>query len=279
MKEEIGLPEYNTVRGKLELSEYGRNLQKMVEYAVNEPDKEKRNRLAQALITLMGNLNPHLRDVADYKHKLWDHLFVISDFKLDADSPYPKPTRESILMKPDMVAYPQSRIRFRFYGKNIEQMIRKAADMEDGPVKSGFINLIGSFMKNACRTWNEEQLSDEEILAHLEMLSGGRISMTDGEDVQFNALQYNTNQRNDRNDRNDRGGNNNRNQNRNNNQNRYRGNNNSGGGQGNNQNRNRNNDRNDRNDRNGGGGNSSGGGGNRNNNNNNRNFRNKNRGN
>jgi len=101
------MPEYNTQREKMFISEYGRNIQKMVDYAVKEDDRNKRNKLAQALITLMGNLNPHLRDVADYKHKLWDHLFIISDFKLDVDSPYTIPTRESVQQKPEMLDYPQ----------------------------------------------------------------------------------------------------------------------------------------------------------------------------
>jgi len=191
------LPEYNTQRGPMHISEYGRNIQKMVETAVNEPDREQRNKLAQALITVMGNLNPHLRDVADYKHKLWDHLFIISDFRLDVDSPYTKPTRESIQVKPDKMEYPKQHIRFRFYGKNIEKMIDEAAVMEEGPVKSAFINLIGSFMKLSCRSWNEEMLSDEEILAHLETLSGGRIKMnTEADDVQFNALPFRNRQQN-----------------------------------------------------------------------------------
>ena len=268
MKYSHELPEYNTARGFMQISEYGRNIQKMVEYAIAEPDRDKRNKIADALIQLMGMLNPHLRDVADYKHKLWDHLFVISDFKLDVDSPYPIPTRESITIKPDIMSYPQRKIRYRFYGKNIEQMIEKASDMEDGPTKAGFINLIGSFMKQACKNWNEEQLSDEEILTHLEMLSGGRIQMSSEEDVQFNALQ--NQHRGNRNFRpNNNGGSNNNN-------NRHRNNNNNGG---NNNNRHRNNNNNGGGNRNdGGGGNRNDGGGNRNGggNNNNRNFRNNN---
>lgn len=189
MKYQVEMPEYNTDRGFMQISEYGRNIQKMVEVAVAVPDRGKRNKLAGALIQLMGMLNPHLRDVADYKHKLWDHLFVISDFKLDVDSPYPIPTRESVALKPAIMNYPQRRIRYRFYGKNIEQMIGRAGEMPEGPTKVGFINLIGSFMKQACKNWNEEQLSDEEILSHLELLSEGRIRLTTEEDVQFNALQ------------------------------------------------------------------------------------------
>lgn len=247
------MPEYNTERGQMQISEYGRNIQKMVECAVAESDRNKRNRMANALIQLMGMLNPHLRDVADYKHKLWDHLFVISDFRLDVDSPYEKPTRESVSQKPELMKYPQRRIRYRFYGKNIEQMIARASDMEDGPTKAGFINLIGSFMKQACKNWNEEQLSDEEILSHLELLSEGRIRMTSDEDVQFNALQ--NQQRSNRNFRNNNSGggngnnrnfrnnnNNNQNRNRNNNNNQNR---NNGGGNGNNRNfRNNNNNKN-----------------------------------
>jgi hypothetical protein len=253
MKYQVEMPEYNTARGFMQISEYGRNIQKMVEVAVAEPDRERRNKLAVALIQLMGMLNPHLRDVADYKHKLWDHLFVISDFKLDVDSPYPIPTRESISSKPDLMKYPQRRMRYRFYGKNIEQMIEKASDMQDGQTKAGFINLIGSFMKQACKNWNEEQLSDEEILSHLEMLSGGRIKMSAEEDVQFNALQGNNQTRSNRNFRqggnNNSSGNNNRNfrqggNNGGNNNNRNFRNNNSGGGNGN------------RNNNNNGGGNS-----------------------
>jgi len=233
--------EYNTQRGKLLISEYGRNIQKMVEFALAEPSRERRTILAQALITLMGNLNPQLRDVADYKHKLWDHLFIISDFKLDVDCPYPLPTRESVFRKPDALDYPQSKIRFRFYGKNIVKMIETATQMEDGPMKTTFINLIGSFMKAACKNWNAETLSDEEILAHLEMLSDGKIRVLEHDNVQFNSANF--------------GG---------------------GGGFNNSNNNNRNkNFRKNNKHRN----NNQQGGNNNNRNNNNRNFRNKNRGN
>lgn len=182
--------EYNTQRGKLLISEYGRNIQKMVDFALAEPSRERRTILAHALITLMGNLNPQLRDVADYKHKLWDHLFIISDFKLDVDCPYPLPTRESVFRKPDALDYPQSKIRFRFYGKNIVKMIETATQMDEGPMKTTFINLIGSFMKAACKNWNAETLSDEEILAHLEMLSDGKIRVLEHDNVQFNSANF-----------------------------------------------------------------------------------------
>jgi len=260
----MGMPEYNTARGQMQISEYGRNIQKMVEYAIAESDRDKRNKLAQALRELMAMLNPHVRDVADYKHKLWDHLFVISDFKLDVDSPYPIPTRESVSTKPQMMEYPQRRIRYRFYGKNVEQMIDKASEMEEGSTKVAFINLIGSFMKQSCKNWNEEQLSDEEIMTHLEMLSQGRIQLTTEEDVQFNALQ---NQGRNTNFRNNNFRSNNTNNNRN-----FR-NNNNGGGNNNNRNFRNNNNGGGGNNRNNNGGNGGNGGGGNNRNNNNNNFR------
>jgi hypothetical protein len=233
--------EYNTQREQMMISEYGRNIQKMVNFAIAEPNRERRTVLANALITLMGSLNPQLRDVADYKHKLWDHLFIISDFKLDVDCPYPMPTRESVFRKPNLMDYPQSKIRFRFYGKNIVKMIEAATELEEDAMKTTFINLIGSFMKNACKSWNAETLSDEEILAHLEMLSDGKIRAEDNENVEFRTANF---------------GNNPNNPNRNNNNRNFK-----------NKNRHRN-----------GGNNNNNGGGNRNNNNN-RNFRNnKNRG-
>jgi hypothetical protein len=219
MKESL---EYNTERNYLNISEYGRNIQKMVEYAMKESDRDKRNRLAQALIALMGNLNPHLRDIADYKHKLWDHLFVISGFKLDVDSPYPIPTSETITKKPDSLNYPQNRIRFRFYGKNVELMIQKATEMEDGPVKTAYINMIGTFMKNACRNWNDEMLGDEQILMHLEMLSGGQIKLVQNEDLEFKSFEQRggpsnvPRNKNFRHRNNNNGGSNNNNRNRNN---------------------------------------------------------------
>lgn len=236
MKESL---EYNTERNHLNISEYGRNIQKMVEYAMKEDNREKRNRMAQALIALMGNLNPHLRDIADYKHKLWDHLFVISDFRLDVDSPYPIPTRDTITRKPDSLPYPQNRIRFRFYGKNVEMMIRKATEMEDGPVKTAYINMIGTFMKNACRNWNDEMLSDEQIFMHLEMLSGGEIKLVQSEEVDFKTFEQqglparsNSNNNNNNRNKNFRHRNNNNNNNGGNNNNRNRNNNNNNNGPG-----------------------------------------------
>ncbi len=123
--------DYNSTRNKLILSEYGRNVQNMVKYICELPTKEERNRYAAVVIDLMGFLNPHLRDVADFKHKLWDHLHIISDYQIDVDSPYPKPTPEAIHLKPKPLRYPHQRIRYKHYGKTIELMIEKAKSIEE----------------------------------------------------------------------------------------------------------------------------------------------------
>lgn len=171
------LPEYNTVRNHLVFSEYGRNVQRLVEYLGTIKDREERNRKANTVIAIMGNLNPHLRDTADYKHKLWDHLFAMSNFTLDVDSPYPIPTPETINKKPDRVPYLGNHIKFRFYGRNVQSMVKKAAEMEEGEEKQYFINMIASFMRNSSKNWNDENLSAEAIADHIEVLSEGRLKV------------------------------------------------------------------------------------------------------
>lgn len=181
--------EYNTERGKLHISEYGRIIQRIIAVAVAETNRERRQIIANDIIKLMGQLNPHLRDVADYKHKLWDHLFVMSDFKLDVDSPYPIPTTETIKAKPGPLAYPQSKIKFRFYGKIVPKMIEKISDFEEGSSRTAYINAIGSFMKMSSKAWNLEMLNDEEVMNHLESLSQGKISVNESDDLQFKNMQ------------------------------------------------------------------------------------------
>jgi len=181
--------EYNTQRGKLLLAEYGRIIQKMIAVAIEETDRNKRQNMANQIILLMIQLNPQIKDVDDYMHKLWDYLFVMSNFKLDVDSPFPIPTAETVHAKPNKLAYPQTHIKFRFYGKNITKMIKAVADLEDGTFKTNYINAVGSFMKMSSRNWNDELLQDQEIMQHLQQLSGGKISLTaDSEDVQFNSM-------------------------------------------------------------------------------------------
>jgi hypothetical protein len=139
--------DYNTQRSHMILPEYGRNIQKMVEYTAQIEDREERNRAARAIIAIMGNLNPHLRDVSDFKHKLWDHLFIISDFKLDIDSPYEIPTREILFEKPRPGPYSEYDIKYKHYGKIIELLIKEAMAFEEGPEKEMLIKLIANLMK------------------------------------------------------------------------------------------------------------------------------------
>jgi hypothetical protein len=171
--------DYNTQRSHMILPEYGRNIQKMVEYTVQIEDREERNRAARAIIAIMGNLNPHLRDVSDFKHKLWDHLFIISDFKIDIDSPYEIPTREILFEKPKPVPYSEYDIKYTHYGKIIELLIKEAVAFEEGPEKEMLIKLIANHMKKCYLTWNREVVSDEIIFEDLKKLSGGTLEISE----------------------------------------------------------------------------------------------------
>ncbi len=169
--------EYNSERSKMNISEYGRNIQKMIEYTKNINDREKRNRLSRAIIQVMGQLNPHLRDVNDFKHKLWDHLFIISDFQLDVDSPYPIPSAETLKRKPEKLKYTTNNITFRHYGKHIERMIEKACELPDNEKRDTLIKMIANHLKKSYLSWNRDTVTDEEIARHLHFLSRGRLSM------------------------------------------------------------------------------------------------------
>ena len=168
--------EYNSERSKLIIPEYGRHLQKMVEYAVSIEDDEERNKVAKSIISVMGNMNPHLRDVPDFQHKLWDQLFIISDFKLDVESPFPKPTREMLAERPDMLKYPENNPKYRFYGNNIKRMIDAAKDYEEGDFKEALVLTIANHMKKSYLNWNRDSVDDEVIVNHLKELSGGKIN-------------------------------------------------------------------------------------------------------
>jgi len=182
--------DYNSTRKKLILAEYGRNVQNMVAYICTLPTKEERNRHAQVVIDLMGFLNPHLRDVTDFKHKLWDHLHIISDFQIDVDSPYPKPTPGAIHAKPETLNYPQHRIRYKHYGFIIELMIEKAKKIEDSDRKKTMVQSMANFMKMAYVTWNKDSVSDEHILDDLKELSKGELAWT--EDMNLTKLDFKT---------------------------------------------------------------------------------------
>lgn len=172
--------DYNTQRKKMALPEYGRNVQKMVDHIMTIEDREERNRAARTIIQIMGNLNPQIRDVGDFKHKLWDHLSIIADFKLDIDSPFPSPDLSKFNEKPQLIPYKQGDIRYLHYGRIIELMIDAASEMEEGEEKEYLTNLILNQMKKSYITWNRGQVSDEVIIGDMKLLSGGKLKMTDG---------------------------------------------------------------------------------------------------
>ncbi|MDB5152719.1 MAG: hypothetical protein JWR54_1470 [Mucilaginibacter sp.] len=189
--------DYNSTRSKLILSEYGRNVQNMVKYIVALPTKEERNRYAQVVIDLMGFLNPHLRDVADFKHKLWDHLHIISDFQIDVDAPYPKPSPDVIHLKPEPLKYPHQRIKYKHYGKTIELMMEKAKTIEEPDRRQHMVQAIANFMKMAYVQWNKDSVADESILADLRAMSGGQLKLE--ENVNLARVEYRANPHNNQN--------------------------------------------------------------------------------
>ncbi len=170
--------EYNTTRNHLVIREYGRHIQKMVEYLLTLEDREKRQRNAYALIELMGFLNPHLKNVEDFRHKLWDHLFLISDFKLDVDSPYPIPTRETLKAKPNALPYPKRYPKYNHLGKNIEIVIDKALKEEDSEKRQGFANAIAYYMKLTYSNWHKELVHDDNIQTNLPWLQYRQFRQT-----------------------------------------------------------------------------------------------------
>lgn len=171
--------EYNSQRPPLVISEYGRNIQKMVDFACSIKDREERNKVANAIINVMGMLNPQLSNVEEFKPKLWAHLFIISDFKLDVDSPYPKPEREKLLEKPEQLKYPQSQIKYGHYGKTIPNLIEKCKELTDEKEKKELMVILANLMKRTYLTWNRDSVEDEVILAQLKTLSGGELVLED----------------------------------------------------------------------------------------------------
>jgi hypothetical protein len=168
---------YNTQQPHLIIPEYGRNIQKLVQYTCTIKSKEERTNVAHAIIAIMGRLNPMLRDITDFRHKLWDHLFIISNFKLDVDSPYPIPSKEVFTQKPEKVAYPSAKMKFRHYGRSVERLIEKASGMKNGEEKTAFIEAIANLMKKSYLVWNRDTVADSVILEELEELSKGKLKV------------------------------------------------------------------------------------------------------
>jgi hypothetical protein len=180
--------EYNSERPKLIIPEYGRHIQKMVEQAIAKETKEERNKVASSIIAVMGNLNPHLRDVTDFQHKLWDQLFIISDFKLDVDSPYPIPNREELQEYPQSIKYPQNFPKYRFYGNNIKRMIDVAIGWEDGEKKEALLFTIANHMKKCFLNWNKDTVEDDIIFKHLFELSEGKLNLKGTEEALMDTM-------------------------------------------------------------------------------------------
>ncbi len=170
--------EYNTTRNQLVMREYGRHIQRMIEYLMTLDDNEKRQKNARTVIELMGFLNPHLKNVEDFRHMLWDHLFLISDFQLEVESPYPIPTRETLKAKPGPLRYPKGYPRYSHIGRNIETVINKALAEENPEKRQGFANAIAYYMKLVYSNWHKEIVHDDAIQGELSGITQGQLEFT-----------------------------------------------------------------------------------------------------
>jgi hypothetical protein len=178
--------DYNTQRKKLLMPEYGRNVQRMIEQVMQIPDKEKRNEQIRAVVSVMGILNPQLRDLSDFKHKLWDHVQIISDFQLDIDSPYPLPTREVLQRKPQPLPFQNEPLKEMHYGRNIQNMITAIAAQEDGEEKTAKVRSLAHYMRQQYLIWNKDTVSDELIFRDIVRMSDGKIQIP--EDLRLNQI-------------------------------------------------------------------------------------------
>ena len=185
--------EYNTQRKKMELPEYGRSVQNMVDHALTIEDREERQRCANTIINIMGSMLPHLRDVPDFKHKLWDHLAIMSDFKLDIDYPFEIVKKEDLVMRPERLPYSTGDIRYRHYGRFLGELVKKAVEIEDEAERKALIRLLAIQMKKSLRNWNKDGMEDHKIVDDLREYSQGAIDLQ-VEDLQLNEPQrYNNN--------------------------------------------------------------------------------------
>ena len=175
--------QYNTTRGKLLLPEYGRNVQNMISHAMEIEDRDERQRAAQAIIEVMGQLNPHLRDVDDFRHKLWTHLFIMSDFNLDVDSPYEIPKKEMLDEKPDTMEYPKSRIRFGHYGQYTQKILEGAEEMSSEEEREYLTSKMGNFMKRQFLSHNNSAVENSVIAEQLNELSKGSLKIDNPDEL------------------------------------------------------------------------------------------------
>ena len=183
---------YNTQLKQLALPEYGRNIQCMVDHALTIEDREERQRCANTIVNIMGGMFPHLRDVPDFKHKLWDHLAIMADFKLDIDYPFEIVKREELVMKPENIEYPNGDIRYRHYGRFLEGMVKKAAQIEDETERKQLIRMLAVQMKKSLNNWNKEGIEDQKIVDDLREYSNGLIDLQ-VEDLELGSQRYHNN--------------------------------------------------------------------------------------
>jgi len=178
--------EYNTSRSKMIIPEYGRHIQKLIDHATQLEKKEDRNEMALAIIDVMGQLNPHLKNVQDFRHKLWDHLFIMSDFKLDVDSPYPRPEPEHFQSKPRKMPYPDNNIRYKHYGRGVEKLVSVILDMEEGEEKSALVQSTANLMKKHYLSWSRNSVDDKQIIMDLKKVSRGKLELQE-EEIELTA--------------------------------------------------------------------------------------------
>ena len=186
--------EYNTKQKRLPLPEYGRSVQKMVDHALTIEDREERQRCANTIVSIMGGMFPHLRDVPDFRRKLWDHLAIMADFKLDIDYPFEVVKPEELAVKPEQVAYSSGPIRYRHYGHILEELVKKAVEVEDEEERKALVRLLAIQMKKSLVNWNKEGIDDQKIVEDLREFSNGAIDLQ-VEDLRLNEPQqrYNNN--------------------------------------------------------------------------------------
>ena len=172
--------DYNTTREKLSMPEYGRNVLKMVEQMKEIPDRNKRTGQARAIVKVMELLNPQVRQLDNYEHKLWDHLYMIAGFDLDVDSPYPAPVAEEFNTRPVPIPMKGEKIKATHYGRNIEKIINLLCEEPDGEVKTEMIRSLAIYMRQQYLIWNKDSVSDETIFKDIEKLSEGRLTVPEG---------------------------------------------------------------------------------------------------
>jgi hypothetical protein len=202
--------EYNTASPLMIIPEYGRHVQKMAQYLLTIKDRKERTRGAITVIQTMTQVHPYAKDSEELRRKLWDHLYIITDYKLDVDGPYPKPIPEVIEAKPKRMQYPVAAMRYRHYGKIIDGLIKKALEYKEGPERDALVESIASLMKKAYMTWNQSSVNDNSIINDLSEMSGGKLVLKDTSKlsnvyVPLNVKPVNTFNRKNKKNKNNRG--------------------------------------------------------------------------